>query len=314
MPQVVAIQSGPQGRANSSWDILAQQPSPKPEELGEPAQEEAAPSAVEEKPPELQEPESAQEPESRRDTDGQEDKQQDRVDQQQEPKTKLSRYERTKRQRAALEERERALANREAVFAQRERAQEAARREAAKPPYTVEELKQYRKVWANPGSKDYDPDLVDKADSEIERLESQSKQTLELPRSGTPEFVNQWQAAEAELYGLDPEFQREGTRLDKVLRGMMNGPDGAIYRQHPRGIVAAYHRARLDIAEADLGTARAEIAKLKNELNRLNGLTSVGASGGAGRALSDMSGKDFATMSTKEMREHLKRNAQKGRW
>lgn len=310
MPEVVAVQSGPQGRASDSWDILAQQPStPKPEELGE-RKEGPEQSLVETEEPKTEE---------RALTNGQKDEQQ-REEQDAEAKDKgqkVSRYERTKRQRAALEQREKAISEREKAFAEHERALSQRQEEANKPPYTIAELKQYRKVWNNPSHKDYDPDLVQKADSEIERLEkleADSRQIIELPRSGTKEFNSQWQAAEKELYQLDPEFQREGTRLDKVLRGMMQGPDGAIYRQHPRGIVAAYHRARLDIAEADLGAARSEIQKLKNELARLTGLTSIGPSGGAGRSVGEMRGKDFANMSTKEMREHLKRNAQRERW
>jgi hypothetical protein len=116
------------------------------------------------------------------------------------------------------------------------------------------------------------------------------------------------------LYQVDPEFQREGTRLDKVLRAMMSGPDGQLYRQHPRGIVAAYHRARLAIAEADLGTTRGENQKLKNEITRLNGLLGIGGGASGGRAIGEFKGKDFSALSTKEMREHLKRNARVGHW
>lgn len=303
MPEVVTAQSGPLGRASNSWDIL-QQPSPE-EALGE--QPKAEP------PQTPKEPDSSEEPAQVRaeQTSGQE-QQQD-----QEPKgegrEKLSRYERTKRQKKALEAREFELTRREQAFAESERARVAQAEAAKKPPYTLKELKGYRKAWEKEGNYD----LVERADAEIERLEKQeaeSKSVIEIPNSGSPEFTKQWEAAEAEIYRLDPEFQREGTRLDKVLRQMMNGPDGAVYRQHPRGIVAAYHRARLDITEADLSAARGEIQKLKNEVTRLNGLTSVGGSGGAGRSVGDMRGKDFANMSTREMREHLKRNAVRERW
>lgn len=308
MPEVVTAQSGPQGRASTSWDIL-QQPSPE-EALGE--QPKAEPSESSEKPDS-----SAAEPKPAAETNGQEQQQESEEPKDGEHKDKLSRYERTKRQKKALEARETALQQREKAFAESERARVAREEEARKPPYTVAELKQYRRVWANPGHKDYDPDLVAQADSEIARLEkeeAESRQIIEIPKASSPQFKEQWESAEKELYQLDPEFQREGTRLDKVLRQMMTGPDGAVYRQHPRGIVAAYHRARLAITEADLSAARGEIQKLKTELTRLNGLTSVGGSGGAGRSVADMRGKEFASMSTKEMRDYLKRNAARGRW
>ena len=296
MPEVVALESGPQGRASESWDILKQEPSPP--ELGEQPRE-SSPPALE---PSSEEPRSS-EHESQGEAKGQE---QQREPQGEPRQGKLSRYERTKRQRAALEQREKAISQREQAIARAEEAKN-------KLPYTLEELKGYRKSWEKEGNYD----LVEKADAEIgrlEKLEADQRQTLEIPRSGTKEFVDQWQAAEKELYDFDPEFQREGTRLDKVLRQMMSAPEGKYYRQHPRGIIAAYNTAKLQITQSDLNQARAEIQQLKQELGRLNGLTSIGGSGGAGRSIGEMRGKDFASLSSKEMRDYLRRNATRGHW
>jgi hypothetical protein len=322
MAQVVSAESGPQGRANLSWNVLDQ-----------PSAEEGAPqNAAESVPAKLfefgdeqkGETESLASKESVPSHEQQQQQSQEKPTQEkgtpeegrskeQSPK-RLSNYEKHKRKRAALEARANALAQRETEFAQRERAQAEAQAKANEPPYTLKELKDYRKTWERDGNFD----LVEKADAEISRLEAleaDSRQTVEIPRSGTPAFVEQWQGAEKELYGLDPEFQREGTRLDKVLRSMMAGPDGAIYRQHPRGIIAAYHRARLDLAEADLSAARSEIAKLKAENARLNGHMSISGSGAAGRSVAELGERDFASMSTAQMREHLKRRAaQNNRW
>ena len=316
MPEVVAQASGPQGRASNSWDILAQNPSPP--ELGERSEPvDARPEPAEESPSSPEEPQAegeqakAKAPEPQ-DNDGQQQQEEQQQQQHEEPK-KESRYERTKRQRKAFEAEREAFKAEQQKFAEERRALEEARAKANQPPYTLKELKGYRKQWEKEGNFD----LVEKADAEIQRLEeleASQKQTLEIPNSGTPEFLHQWEAAEKELYQVDPEFQREGTRLDKVLRAMMSGPDGQLYRQHPRGIVAAYHRARLAIAEADLGTARGEIQKLKNENTRLNGLLGIGAGASGGRAIGEFKGKDFSSLSTKEMREHLKRNAQVGHW
>jgi hypothetical protein len=309
MPEVVAAASGPQGKANLySWDVLEQQPSPEEAfgELGESTAKEPAPESE----PEERKALSVQsQPEA--------EKQQPEPEEA-ESKSKLSRYDRTKQKRKALEEREARLAQREWEFAQNERARLEEQRKAAQPPYTIAELRKYRKVWDNPNHKDYSPDLVEKVDAEIERLEeleAQSKDSYDLPKAGTAQFVDLWHQAEKELYDYDPEFQRDGTRLDNVLRAMLEGPEGDLYRQHPRGIVAAYHKARLDIAYADLEYAYAENQKLQNELTRLNGLTSVGGSGGAGRSVGELRSRDFASLSTKEMREHLKRNASRnGHW
>jgi hypothetical protein len=314
MPEVVAQASGPQGRASNSWDILAQNPSlPELGERSEPADARSEP-AEESSPEEPQAEESvakAKAPEPS-DSDGQQQQQEQQQHEEAQSK-KESRYERTKRQRKAFEAEREAFKAEQQKFAEERRALEEARAKANQPPYTLKELKGYRKQWEKEGNFD----LVEKADAEIQRLEeleASQKQTLEIPNSGTPEFLQQWEAAEKELYQVDPEFQREGTRLDKVLRAMMSGPDGQLYRQHPRGIVAAYHRARLAIAEADLGTTRGEVQKLKNEITRLNGLLGIGAGASGGRAIGEFKGKDFSSLSTKEMREHLKRNAQVGHW
>ena len=308
MPEVVAMHSGPQGRASSSWDILAQDPSPP--ELGEPAKEPREPQEPAEPIREEPEPETEKSPlkEPEQEPVRREQQQQESAE-----SKKESRYERTKRQRKQFESERAQFEQERNAFAENRRAFEEQQRKASEPPYTLKELKSYRKTWEKEGNFD----LVEKADAEIQRLEeleASQKHSFELPVSGTPEFVNLWHDAERELYQVDPEFQREGTRLDKVLRAMMSGPDGQLYRQHPRGIVAAYHRARLAITEADLGTARGEVAKLKQEVARLNGLLGIGGGASGGRSIGEFRGKDFANMSTKEMREHLKRGAARNGW
>jgi hypothetical protein len=206
----------------------------------------------------------------------------------------LSRYERTKRQRAALAQREAQLKAREEQIAQAERARTAPK----KPDYTIAELRQYRKNWEDEGNFD----LVEKADKEIARLEQ-----LEQQEQGQQSFTNEWRTAEAELYQADPEFLRSGTRLDTKLREIMAGQDGNIYRQHPRGIVAAYHRARMELLEGDFKSVTGENQQLKAELKRLTGLTSIG--GGVpgrigGNRVENIN--DFSKLSSADMRKHLR--------
>jgi hypothetical protein len=230
----------------------------------------------------------------------------------QKPK-ELSRYERTKRQRAELARREAVLAQRERQFAESQRA--AA--EAAKPKrdYTLEDLRKYRRQWEQEGNFE----LVEKADKEIAAMEAEAQaerqsRTLELPRVGTQEHRIQWEAAERELSQVDPEFMRDGTRLDTRLREIMGSDDGDIYRQHPRGIIAAYHRAKMELLEGDYKVLQTENSKLKTELQRYTGLTSI--SGGApariGSANRVESLTDFSKLSVADMRKHLRRGAQRG--
>jgi hypothetical protein len=213
-----------------------------------------------------------------------------------------SRYERTKRQRAALAQREAELKAREERIAQAERAKQAPK----KPDYTLEDLRKYRQSWENEGNFD----LVEKADAEIKRLEA-----LEQQEQGQEAFVREWQQAEADLAQSDPEFGAgKGTRLDKQLSQIMSGPDGQIYRQHPRGIVAAYHRARMELLEGDHKIALGKIQQLETELKRLTGLTSIGGGTpgkvGTGGRIESLS--DFSKLSSKDMLRHLRSGAGKG--
>ena len=120
----------------------------------------------------------------------------------QQPKKELSRYERTKRQRAEFQKREAALKQREEQLAHIERE----RTKPKKPDYSVDELKKYRQAWEEEGKFD----LVEKADAEIKRLEE-----LEKQEHGQQSFESEWHKAEAELAQSDPEFgggQRHAVR------------------------------------------------------------------------------------------------------
>ena len=220
-------------------------------------------------------------------------------DQEQQPK-KESRYERTKRQRAEFQKREAVLRQREEQLAQIERE----RTKPKEPDYSLEDLRQYREEWAREAENEWGEDkqrkeeLVKKADAEIKRLEGQQS------------FVQEWRQAEADLASSDPEFGcGKGTRIDKQLGDIMSGPDGNIYRQHPRGIIAAYHRARMEILESDHKGALDKIQHLETELKQLRGYTSIG--GGAPGKVGGGS-VDFSKLSSAEMRKYLKSGANKG--
>ena len=218
-----------------------------------------------------------------------------------------SRYERTKRERAEFRrQKEQFDAERRAFHAERAQAQQS--QQAPKRDYTLADLQKYRAQWEAEGNFD----LVEKADKEIAVLQAEEEaarkaRTVELPPMGSPEHRQAWQAAEAELYQADPEFMREGTPLDKALRAIMASEDGNIYRQHPRGIVAAYHRAKMELLSA-------QVQRLQEENKRLNGLTSLGngapAKVGGDGGVSSLG--DFARLSTKDMRKHLLKGVNRG--
>ena len=229
-----------------------------------------------------------------------------------------SRYERTKKERAAFKQQQEVFRQQQAEFAQ-----ERAKFEESKKPkreYSLADLKKYRADWAREAEEGVIPgraELVQRADAEIAAMEAEekaSKQVVELPKRGTPEHRQQWQAAEADLQHADPEFMKSGTRLDTKLREIFNGPNAQAYADHPQGIYAAYDRAKREILEEDVKGLRTENSSLKKELQRLGGLTSIG-SGVPGRVGDGgiNSTADFARLSSKDMRAHLGREAKRSR-
>jgi hypothetical protein len=228
-------------------------------------------------------------------------------------KKRESRYEQTKRKIETLRQREAQIAAREQAIAQAE----AKRNEKPKRDYTLGQLKEYRQGWEEEGKWN----LVEAADKKIAEIEAEEKQQkessrklVELPVFGTPEHKAQWEQAEAELAQADSEFMRHGTRLDTELRNVMK-IDGNIYREHPRGIIAAYHRAKMNLLEADYKVAQERIQELETELQRQTGLTSIGGGapgrvGSGSRAVNSLS--DFKKLSSQDMRKHLMKGAKSG--
>jgi hypothetical protein len=102
--------------------------------------------------------------------------------------------------------------------------------------------------------------------------------------------------------------------LDTKLRQIMSSEDGNVYRQHPRGIIAAYHRAKMELLEVDRNDLQTRFQKLEEENKRLNGLTSLsgGTRSSVGNGSTVGSVSEFAKLSTKDMRKHLLKGANRG--
>jgi hypothetical protein len=213
---------------------------------------------------------------------------------------KESRYDRTKREKAEWRAQIEAFQReREAFF------KEKADFEESKKPkrnYSLADLKRYREEWAQEGK----DDLVAQADQAIAQMENEERQkqadsrtVMELPKYGTEEHKKIWESSEADIRSRDPEFGVKGSRIDTKLREIFDGPNAQMYRDHPYGIYAAYAEAEREILKEDN-------TKLKAELQRVTGLTSIGG-GVPGRIADDgnLSTKEFAKLSSAEMRKRL---------
>lgn len=223
---------------------------------------------------------------------------------------RLSPYERVKRQRAELRQREVALKQREDQIVQEREAAERQREEANKPKYTLADLKEWRPVWESEGNLE----LVEKADAEIKRLEkleadkiAASKQTVELPRYGTKEHRARWEAAELVIQKENPDFMKAGTPMDLMVRKIMQSPYGQAARDHPDGIWAIYEAAQKELLKEENQSLRGRLQQLESQVKSYGGLTSLsgGAPGriGSGNQIETLN--DFKRLSSAEMRKHL---------
>jgi hypothetical protein len=210
-----------------------------------------------------------------------------------------SRYERTKRQRAAFNAERAAFAQERAEW---QRQQQEAAEKAKGPKFDLGELKTFREQW----KAEENWDLVEKADAKIKELEAEEGQ-----KRSQATKVQTWHQAERELSASDPDFLKQGTRLDTRIREIMKTPDGDIYRGHERGIIAVYHRAKMELLQEDFTKLQAEHQALQQEHQRVTGLTSI--SGGTPGRMGNGS-KEFSSLSTAEMRKRLASGANRMPW
>ena len=208
-------------------------------------------------------------------------------------------FARTKRQRAAFQAEKAAFEQQRAEW---HRQQQEAAEKAKGPKFDLDELKKFREQW----KADENWDLVEKADAKIKELEAE-----EGAKHQQLTKVQTWHQAERELAANDPDFLKQGTRLDTRLREIMQSADGDIYRSHERGIVAAYHRAKMEILQEDHTKLQKEFQALQQEHQRVTGLTSI--SGGTPGRMGNGQ-KDFAALTTGEMRKRLERGASRNTW
>jgi hypothetical protein len=304
MSEIVSMSSGPQGTATAEEAFGGEESSVPSHEFGQRENSAGSQSSGD----------AGMESDVPRRTNGNSDDGRPKSHQQKQE----SRYERTKRERAAFKQQQEAFRQQQTQFAQ-----ERAKFEESKKPkrdYDLPTLKKFREDWKREAEEGIIPgrdELVRRADAEIAAMEAEekaSKMTLELPKRGTPEHRQQWQSAEAELAAADPEFMKAGTRLDTKLRAIFSGPNADAYRDHPQGIYAAYDRAKREILEEDVKSLQTENSSLKKELQRYTGLTSIGP-GVPGRVGDGgvTSTADFARLSSADMRKHLMTQARRSK-
>jgi hypothetical protein len=219
-----------------------------------------------------------------------------------------SQFQRVKRQKAEYQKRESEFQAQQAALA-RERA-EFEESKKPKDECTLADLKKFRPIWEEEGRFD----VVERADKEIARLEkleadkvAASKQTIELPRYGTKEHRARWEANELAIRKENPDFMKADTRLDSMVRRIMQSPYGETARDHPDGIWAVYSEAQKELLKEDNQSLGGKVQQLETEIKRLTGLSSIGggAPGRVGTARVE-SLADFSKLSSADMLKHLR--------
>jgi hypothetical protein len=270
-------------------------------------------------PPPVPKDESRESPPQRAPEDKQQQQQQKDKAAPKEPPTP---YAWVKSERKRLKEREAALDAREAaLLAQaRQGGPQAQRAGVNLAGYSAEEIERYASDWEAEAERLERVGAYDEADRKRE-LAGQARTAIEAGALGAEAATQQqqptgfsdeeirtgWAAAEAELRAIDADFGKDGTPLDLRLKELLAAEP--VYKQHPRGIVAAYHYVSLELEKEARQAAEDRIVELQDQLNKLRGSLSVdGASPNA--SLAHRSGARRAEdMSLEELQAKLTRDA-----
>jgi hypothetical protein len=255
-----------------------------------------------------------------------EDKQQQQKDKAA-PKEPPTPYAWVKSERKRLKEREAALDAREAALLARDRqgGTQTQRAGVSLSGYSVEEIERYASDWEAEAERLERVGAYDEADRKrelagqaraaigagtlgTEAVPTQPQQQGQTPGFSDEEIRTGWAAAEAELRAIDPDFGKDGSPLDLRLKELLAAEP--VYKQHPRGIVAAYHYVSLELEKEARQAAEDRIVELQDQLNKLRSSLSVdGGSPNAGLANARGSGRRAEEMSLEELQAKLTRDA-----
>ena len=120
------------------------------------------------------------------------------------------------------------------------------------------------------------------------------------------EFLAGWQKTHAEMVKENPDLTNLETPLAKEVSRLLDEPD-SLFKKRPDGLKFAVSFAKAQLSTGSIPALQGEIKKLKQELTRLNELSSV--PGDKPHRMSGVRPKSFDTMDTKDQHDYLKRAA-----
>lgn len=125
-------------------------------------------------------------------------------------------------------------------------------------------------------------------------------------KSAYDEFVAGWQKTQAEMAKENPDLNNMETPLAKEVMKLLDEPQ-SIFKMRHDGLKHAVAYAKANLETGSIPALRGEIKKLKQELTRLNELSSV--PGDKPHRMSGLRPRSFDTMDPKDQLESLRRQA-----
>ena len=159
--------------------------------------------------------------------------------------------------------------------------------------YTAEQYEQYAEKAAEDG------------DVKAYKVAMQEAQILRQ-KEAYGIFISQWQKTQAELAKENPDLNNLETPLAKEVMRLLSEPD-SIFKKRPDGLKFAVSLAKSQLSTGSIPALQGEIKKLKQELTRLNELSSV--PGDKPHRMSGVRPQSFEKMDSKDQLEYLRRQA-----
>ena len=125
-------------------------------------------------------------------------------------------------------------------------------------------------------------------------------------KSAYAEFVAGWQKTQGELVKEHPDLTNLESPLAKEVNKLLDEPQ-SIFKMRPDGLKYAVSYAKAQLDTGSIPALKGEIKKLKQELTRLNELSSV--PGDKPHRMSGMKPRSFDTMDSKDQHDTLRRSA-----
>ena len=179
-----------------------------------------------------------------------------------------------------------------------------------------EELAELRKQPTGPSNKDERGYTAEDYDSYADKAEEDgdiktakvARKEADLLRQKTAyaQFLDGWQKTQAEMIKEHPDLTNMETPLAKEVTKLLDTPQ-SIFKSRPDGLKYAVAFAKAQLSTGSIPALQGEIKKLKQELTRLNELSSV--PGDKPHRMSGMKPRSFDSMDAKDQLDALRRSA-----